>query len=151
MNIFVHHDTLDQVLAYESDLVIDAIDSLSPKVELLANLVTKNRPMISSMGAALRTDPTLIRVGPLSEVKNCPLAKKVRKWLRTRQVSVEFPCVYSLEPVTDLPASAVAPLEESDKALLERGRQRRTMGSLPTLTGIFGLTLANSAIKMLLA
>jgi tRNA A37 threonylcarbamoyladenosine dehydratase len=150
MNIFVHRDTIDQVLSDSPHLVIDAIDSLSPKVELLASLVTRNIPLIASMGAALRTDPTLIRVGPLSEVRNCPLAKKVRKFLRNRNIPVDFPCVYSIESLTNLPDSAIAPLTESDTPIIDRGRLRRTIGSLPTLTGIFGLTLANSAIKMLL-
>jgi tRNA A37 threonylcarbamoyladenosine dehydratase len=152
MNLFVHKETMDQVLAGPPDLVIDAIDSLTPKVELLANLVQRNIPMISSMGAALRTDPTQVRIGPLSQTRQCPLARKVRKGLMRRGISTDFPCVYSVEPLTDFPfnAIAIAPEDESDDPFLDRGRKRRTLGSLPTLTGIFGLTAANTALQMLL-
>jgi tRNA A37 threonylcarbamoyladenosine dehydratase len=148
LRTFVHTDTLDEVLAGPPDLVLDAIDSFTPKVELLCALRGRGIPMISSMGAALRTDPTSIRVGPLDQVRHCPLASKVRKKLRRREVPLDFPCVYSIEPTAALPVTAIAAYAEADP--LDRGRQRRTLASLPTLTGIFGLTAANVALRMLL-
>jgi len=102
------------------------------------------------MGAALRTDPALVRTGPLSEVKNCPLARLIRKRLRKRGLSVEFPCIYSTESIHDLPEDVVSETGDATEETLRRGRTRRTLGSLPTLTGIFGLTAANLAIRMLL-
>lgn len=148
LRAFVHTDTLDQVLAGPLDLVVDAIDSFTPKVELLCALLGRGTPLISSMGAALRTDPTAVRVGPLNEVRHCPLASKVRKRLRRRDVRVDFPCVYSIEPTVGLPHTAIAANAEDDA--IDRGRPRRSLGSLPTLTGIFGLTAANVALKTLL-
>jgi tRNA A37 threonylcarbamoyladenosine dehydratase len=131
------------------DLVIDAIDSLGPKVELMATVRSREIPLISSLGAALRTDPTKIRVGPLSEVKTCPLGNAVKKWLRKREVPMDFPCVYSEEPLPH-PLPVARPTDPlGEKPILERGRVRNTLGSLPTITGIFGLTAANLAIKML--
>jgi tRNA A37 threonylcarbamoyladenosine dehydratase len=102
------------------------------------------------MGAALRTDPTCIRVGPLSGVHHCPLAAKVRKKLRQAEIPTHFPCVYSIEPVDNLPEGVIGPEEPQPSTDLERGRVRRPLGSLPTLTGIFGLTAANTAIRILL-
>jgi tRNA threonylcarbamoyladenosine dehydratase len=154
LRVFVHTETLDQVLAGPPDLVIDAIDSLAPKIELLAALRTCGLPMISCMGAALRTDPTSVRVGPLAKVHHCPLAQRVRKKLRLREVPIDFSCVYSIEPVHHLPADARTSEKqnenESEEDTFARGRKRTTLGSLPTLTGIFGLTAANAALRLLL-
>jgi len=98
------------------------------------------------MGAALRTDPSLVRVGPLSGVTHCPLASALRKRLHRRGVPCDFPVVYSTERTDMLPDDARGAAEAG---IIDRGRQRRPMGSLPTLTGIFGLTAANTAIRML--
>jgi tRNA threonylcarbamoyladenosine dehydratase len=150
MSLFVHRDTLDPVLAGPPDLVIDAIDSLAPKIELLTALVSRGIPIVSAMGAALRTDPAGVRVGPLSEIHHCPLAGKVRKKLRTRSIATDFPCVYSIEPVDLLPSSARGHDETAEEDFPQRGRKRSVLGSLPTLTGIFGLTAANTALRLLL-
>jgi tRNA A37 threonylcarbamoyladenosine dehydratase len=150
MRCFVHADTMEQVLAGPLDLVVDAIDSFTPKIELLSAVRRRGIPLICSMGAALRTDPACVRVGPLEEVHMCPLAAKIRKALRKRQVPLDFTCVYSIEPLPALPEGAIDCPERSNEDLLQRGRQRRPLGSLPTLTGIFGLTAANAALRLLL-
>jgi tRNA A37 threonylcarbamoyladenosine dehydratase len=106
--------------------------------------------VISVMGAALRTDPTRIRVGPLAESERCPLARLVRRNLRRRGSPTDLVCVYSTEPVDDLPESAVQVDEAGEEPFVARGRRRSTLGSLPTLTGIFGLVAANTALAMLL-
>jgi tRNA A37 threonylcarbamoyladenosine dehydratase len=147
MGCFVHVETLSTVLGGGPELVIDAIDSFGPKVELLSEIIKRKMRVISCMGAALRTDPACVRVGPLSAAKNCPLARQVRKRLRQRELPVDFTCVYSIESVVNLSEEAVAETSEAD--FYSRGRKRRTLGSLPTLTGIFGLTAANTAIQIL--
>ena len=90
LDLFVHRDTVDAAIAGELTLVIDAIDSFTPKVVLLETVRKRGIPLIASMGAALRTDPTLVRVGPLHEVHNCPLAAKIRKALRKVDVPLDF-------------------------------------------------------------
>lgn len=144
LQLFAGADTLDQLLTPSPDLLIDAIDALNPKVQLLHGAYTRGVKTLSSMGAALRTDPAQIRTGDLFDSQGCPLAKRVRKFLRRQQVGRGIHCVYSTEPVRfvyDAP-------EERDTALpfAGRGRPRCSLGSLPTLTGIFGLILANLAI-----
>lgn len=146
LRIFVDAQTREQVLAGPPDVLIDAIDSLSPKVELLSAASAGGIPIISSAGAALRTDPLSIRVAPLSQTHACPLAAKIRRKLRKRGVGIEFPCIYSIEPVRHEPG---APEESGETPVLERGRPRQTLGSLPTLTGIFGLIAANLALERL--
>ncbi len=150
LEVFVHADTLDQVLAGPPDLVIDAIDSMGPKVKLLAACVQRGIPVISAMGAALRTDPTRVRCGPLSATQYCPLARRVRRALRSQGLLADIPCIYSDEPAD---TRFVAPPEDAEKLAPDefaRGRARRVLGSLPTLTGIFGLFAANEALRMLL-
>jgi len=149
MRCFAHEESFDAILSGPPNLVIDAIDAITPKVALLAEVTRRNIPLLSSMGAALRSDPSKIHVGPLSQARICPLAKRVRTFLRRRGASVDFPCVYSTEPIHELPEDAIAPVAESEEPVLQRGRKRRTLGSLPTITGIFGLTLANEALRVL--
>ena len=154
LDVFVHADTVHRVFEPNSegrkpDIVIDAIDSVNPKIELLSALMQSQIPMISSMGAALRTDPTMIEIGPLSDVTHCPLAATIRKHLRRRGVSVDFPCVFSREPVRMKPPRSIMPVEESEENFLPKGRKRCTMGSLPTITGIFGLVIANAVLLQL--
>ena len=139
------------------DYVVDAIDTLGSKVALLAETVRRGVPVMSSMGAALRFDASLVCVGPLSDVTNCPLSAQVRKRLRRVGVNPSnVRCAYSPEPVRDalragderferFEAPPRAPLETSGKDY-PQGRPRNTLGSLPTIVGIFGLRVAHEVI-----
>lgn len=145
---FADKKTAGQILAPPVDLCIDAIDSVGPKVQLLAAADRLGVPVVSAMGAALRTDPRAIQVSPLSQTRICPLARQVRRQLGRLREAADPICVWSDQPTADLPDEAVGQ-PESDPHL-QRGRPRRTLGSLPTLTGIFGLVCANTAMQMLL-
>ena len=151
LQLFAGEETLEQILRPRPDLLIDAIDSLNPKTQLLHGAYLSKIPVISSMGAALRTDPTMIRTGDLFETSNCPLAKHLRKRLRNRGVGEGIACVYSLEQIDftyELPADDAVVVGEAPP-FADRGRKRNVLGSLPTVTGIFGLTIANQAIMRL--
>ena len=103
-------------------------------------------PIISSMGAALRRDPFKIKFGLLKDTKNCPLAKMLRKRFAKFKIKPALPCIYSDE-VLDKDDMAI--LEPSENTQLASGRVRNIMGSMPTITGIFGLNLANYVINYL--
>jgi tRNA threonylcarbamoyladenosine dehydratase len=142
---FAADETLDEIFSPEPDVLIDAIDSLNPKIQLLVGAHKRNIKTYSSMGAALRTDPGKIKTDDIMRSNHCPLAKHVRNRLRRQGVTGGIQCVYSTEQVqfdyqgpeeTDQPASIYE----------DRGRKRNVLGSLPTITGIFGLILANSVI-----
>ena len=147
---FAAEETLESLLSPRPDLLIDAIDSLNPKVQLLAGAWLRDIPTLSSMGAALRTDPGQIRVGDIFDSTSCPLAKHVRKRLRRLEVGRGIRCIYSTEKVDfDYSLDEVPESTVGETPFSERGRERNVLGSLPTLTGIFGLTLANEAILQL--
>ena len=148
LNLFAGPETFDAILEGAPDMVIDAIDSLGPKAGLIAQIVKRRLPLISSMGAALRTDPGAIRVGPLGEVRGCPLAAALRNLLRKNGTPLDLTCVYSLEPVGELRKARQL---DPETQFYERGRRRAALGSLPTITGIFGLVIANAVIKTLIA
>lgn len=134
-DLFVNADTLPDLLSHHADIVIDAIDSLSAKCCLIEELVKRQIPFISSMGAALRTDPSKIRLSTLDKTQNCGLAKMLRQRLRHNGVNLQqIKCVYS-----DEPAAKTAQISDS-----------HVLGSLPTITAIFGLTLANEVLRTLL-
>lgn len=145
LQLFAGDDTLEQILAPAPDILIDAIDSMNPKVQLLTEAHRRRIPIISSMGAALRSDPTRIRIADLMDTKNCPLARRLRQRLRRSGIERGISCVFSTEAVT---YHYQEPEELPDPAAPfgDRGRQRRSLGSLPTLTGIFGLIIANEVI-----
>lgn len=148
--IFISHETVPDILAQPTNMLVDAIDSLSPKLSLLEEAYRLHLPTVSSMGAALRTDPTKIRVADLMATTKCPLAKHMRKKLRRRDIGEGITAVYSTEDVIYDYKKKQNLMTENENNRQFRGRQRNTLGSLPTLTGIFGLTVANTVIFKLL-
>lgn len=124
--------------------VIDCIDSLKDKMLLIENATSSGSRFYSSMGAALKLDPTRIKVAEFSKVTGCPLAralrqrfKKAGQWPRRK-----FLCVYSDEL---LPNLGVAP--EASLLTAHDMRKAAVNGSLMHITSIFGATLAGLVIK----
>jgi len=146
-DLFVDADNIGSVLAEKPDAIVDAIDALNPKVQLLRAAHASGLPTFSSMGAALRTDPLKIRIDDLSRTDHCPLAKRIRKRLRKEGITAGITCVYSLEPVRV--EFSRSDMEDPAERTIDRGRTRNTLGSLPTITAIFGLTIANEIIQLL--
>ncbi|MEI7998342.1 MAG: tRNA threonylcarbamoyladenosine dehydratase [Candidatus Omnitrophota bacterium] len=146
--MFADMDTLPGILDNTPDLLIDAADALSLKVQTLEIAYRMGLNVVSSMGAATRTDPSCIKVGDLMDSKGCPLAKGMRRLLRSRGVERGITCVYSTQIQKTRLLSSEAVVEAGD---VLRGRVRRKLGSLPTVTGIFGLTLAHVALEKLLS
>lgn len=116
-------------VAIRPNFVIDAIDTVESKIALYKWCESHHIPFVASMGAALKTDPAQIKVGRILKTSVCPLAARVRRIVREEKLS-DFPVVYS----TEMP----------DRAAATPGR---VFGSMVTITGIFGLRLADIAIK----
>ncbi len=140
----VTEETAGALLAARPDLVVDAIDAPSGKLALVAACQAAGVPVVCSMGAALRRDPSRVRTGTLAQTHDCPLARLLRRGLRERGLSLAVPCVYSEEPadraLSGEPVGSDGP-----------GSARRVLGTLPTVTGVFGLRLADLALSLLLA
>ena len=149
--LFVNNDSVGEILGGEIDLVIDAIDSLNPKCALLEAAYKRGIPVISSMGAALRRDPFLVRKADLMESWGCPLARAVRTKLRRRGVGRGIEVIFSAEEVR---YTYKRPEDEEhadfNEQISDQGRRRNVLGSLPTVTAVFGQMLAHLALSRLL-
>ncbi len=143
--IFAHHENFDKIFDNNPDMVVDAIDSLSAKVALVSTAHKMGLNFITSMGAALKIDPSKIKTGDLFDSDGCSLARAMRKRLRRLGINQGVKAVYSTE-ITDYKFRE----DDEIKNDIERGRGRRIMGSLPTIAGIFGLTIANYVIFKLI-
>ena len=133
-------DNVPALLEPGFDLVLDAIDSFSAKLALLQNCVERQIPVISSMGAAGKLDPTRIQIADIADSQGCRLARKLRKELRRGGVSNGVTVVYSDEPCS---------LERLGEP--EAEGERRPLGTISYLPAAFGLFMASEAIKRLLA
>lgn len=116
------------------DYIVDAIDSLKDKAALILRACASRAIFISSMGAALKLDPTRVRVGKFWEVRGCPLGAALRKRFRQRKTlpAKDFLCVYDDE---------VLPMRGA------REPESRTNGSVVSITAIFGFTIAGLILK----
>ncbi len=119
------------------DYVIDAIDTVTGKLELAIRAKETGTPIISSMGAGNKLDPTAFRVADISETKVCPLARIMRKELKKRGV-YSLKVVYSEEP----PMEPAAPAGEEP----DEGR-RSIPGSVSFVPSVAGLIIAGEVIK----
>lgn len=127
------------------DCVIDAIDSIANKLMLLENCLSLHTPVVSSMGAAGKRNPSLIRTSTIGETRHCPLARIVRRELKRRQLALDIPCVFSDE----LPAQAKITFDEKpDPGIVH---PKKVNGALVQITAIFGFILCNLAIETILA
>jgi tRNA threonylcarbamoyladenosine dehydratase len=144
LEVFAAEDSFSAIFSDRPDMVIDAIDSLNPKVRLLLYCHENQIPVFSAMGAATRTRIQSIKTGDLFNSQGCPLAREIRSRLRRSGIQSGIFCVYSDEPARRGPNVLV---NEEDN--YSRGRKRAKLGSLPTIPAIFGLTLAHHAAEYL--
>lgn len=177
-DLFICKDNLQDFLLYVDNdtnttkkptIVIDAIDFLPSKIEMLTYCWNQEIPVVSSMGAALRTDPFAIRRADIMNTHTCPMARTVRSSLKKHGVGTGITAIYSVEkPVplnrnlntslckhskmkTDTSISEMDQAEfgaQSQKS--SSGREKKVLGSLPTITGMFGLQLAQAALDRIL-
>ncbi|MCF7919041.1 MAG: tRNA threonylcarbamoyladenosine dehydratase [Candidatus Cloacimonetes bacterium] len=128
------------------DFVVDAIDSLVPKVGLLEDCYRAEIPVISVMGAASRFDPSRIAIADISQTSVCPLARRVRKFLRRRDIHKGITVIYSNEePIEQFPPEA-GTLQDWEG---EKGRMRGTLGSVVYLPAIMGMWAAGYVLRKL--
>ena len=110
------------------DYVVDAIDTLSPKLALILGCLERRYPLVSSMGAGAKLDPTQLEIADISKTHHCPLAHMLRKRLHKAGVRSGFKAVFSPEPPIE---SAIISCDERNKA-----SNARTISYMPALFGI---------------
>lgn len=128
------------------DYIIDAIDSLADKALLILNATASRRRFYSSMGAALKADPTRIKVDEFWKVKGCPLAAALRNRFKRSGVMPrrKFKCVYSDELLPNR-------CTDEDVSGAMTFNKVRTNGALCHITAIFGMTLGGLVIEDLMS
>jgi len=128
------------------DFVVDAIDSLVPKVGLLEDCWRQKIPLISILGAASRFDPAQIRFGDISQTYMCPLARRVRKFLGRRGIRKGIDVIYSIEqPIEQYPPEAGSQQDWHG----DTGRMRGTLGSVVYMPAIMGMWAASCVLRKL--
>lgn len=135
---FMKDDNLVTLLdAHRYDFVVDAIDSLSPKVYLVSLALERGLPIVSSMGAGAKQDPTAIHIADLSKSYNCSLARMLRKRLRKLGIKRGLPVVFSSE----------LPDEEAVIEITGERCKRSTAGTVSYMPAVFGCFLSSYVIR----
>lgn len=138
---FVDEKSIDSILSNHSvDFIVDAIDTLSPKIALIKYAISNNIPLVSSMGAGAKFDVTKVRISDISKSFNCPLAYALRKRLRKEGIAKGFKVVFSEE----LPKNgATVAYEEQNKKSMN--------GTISYLPALFGCALAQVVLESFLS
>ena len=146
----------------EYDVIIDAIDSLAEKAHLLLTASRTDALLYSSMGAALKMDPTRIQVAEFMKVRGCPLGRALRKKMKHQKVrpAKKFLCVYSDEVLPNLGEADVDGYEptiaestttqEGREDLLSHNwneRKAQINGTMSHITAMFGFMLAGLIVQ----
>lgn len=150
---FYSADTADTFPFDEYDYVVDAIDTVSAKLTMAEQAKAHNTPIISSMGAGNKLDPTAFRVADIYDTKVCPLARVMRRELRKRGID-SLKVVYSEEPamtpIDDMSISCknhcICPPDTARKCT----QRRQVPGSTAFVPSVAGLIIAGEVIKDLI-
>jgi tRNA A37 threonylcarbamoyladenosine dehydratase len=137
---YIQEQSLGELLeAAPYDFVVDAIDTLSPKTFLIYEALGKQLPLVSSMSAGGKLDPTKVEIADISKSHTCPLAKKIRTRLHRRGIYEGFDVVFSTEP---LRAGAMVLCEDVNK--------KSMVGTISYLPAVFGCACASVAIRKII-
>lgn len=139
VNEFIRDDRMIEILESDHfDYVVDAIDTLSPKVFLLYHCVQRSLRVVSSMGSAGKMDPSQVYISDISKSSVCPLAAMVRKRLHRMGITQGIQVVYSTEKVPQY-----AMIEDVSQ------NKRTTIGTISYMPPIFGCCCASVVIRSL--
>jgi len=131
-----------------ADYVIDAIDSLAHKLDLIEICCAAGARFFSSMGMARKMDPTRIKVAGIWETRGCPLARVVRQGLRKRGFRGNFTVVYGEECLDNIPVDVIDDSDGADGAgASARAGKKAPNGSVVTVTAAAGMILASLILR----
>ena len=140
VNRFIKDDETDALLDSDKfDYVVDAIDTLSPKLALIKGALDRGIPLVSSMGAGAKTNPTLMEIKDIAKTHHCPLAHMLRKRLHKIGIKRGFWAVFSPEPV-----------REGAMILCEEQNKKSNVGTISYIPALFGIGCASVVIRDLI-
>jgi tRNA threonylcarbamoyladenosine dehydratase len=134
---YIKDDRMVEILDNGFDYVVDAIDTLSPKIFLIYHSMQKKLPLVSSMGAGGKFDPTRVSISDISETTDCSLARILRKRLHRLGIREGFTAVYSPEKIDK--GKIVATDGEQNKASM--------VGTISYMPAAFGIACASVVIR----
>lgn len=137
---FVNPEMVLQQFAFKPDYLIDAIDSITPKITFIRMAYESGLPLVSSMGAGAKLDPTQLKVVDISKTYNCPFAQQIRKNLKGHGIRRGVKVVFSPE----------APIKESLMLTDGRNYKKSAYGTISYLPAVFGATTASVVIRDLI-
>ena len=141
INEFLRDERTQEVLDKGFDYVVDAIDTLSPKVFLIYHAVQRHIPVVSSMGSGGKMDPEQVSIDDISKTTNCHLARMLRKRLHRLGITTGVKAVYSTEPVDK---SRIVNVDDEQNKV-------SAVGTISYMPALFGMTCASVVIRDLLA
>ena len=137
VNRFIKDDETDALLDSDKfDYIVDAIDTLSPKLALIKGALDRGIPLVSSMGAGAKTDPTLMEIKDIAKTHHCPLAHMLRKRLHKIGIKRGFWAVFSPEPV-----------REGAMILCEEQNKKSNVGTISYIPALFGIGCASVVVR----
>ncbi len=138
IHAYLHENDFEQILATNRfDYVIDAIDTLAPKVNLIKLCLQKSVPIVSSMGAGAKLDPTKVEIRDISKSHHCPLAHMLRKRLHKLGIRSGFKVVFSSEDT----------ITEAVQLCNDEPNKKSIVGTISYLPAIFGCYCASVVIR----
>ena len=140
VNRFIKDDETDALLDSDKfDYVVDAIDTLSPKLALIKGALDRGIRLVSSMGAGAKCDPTLMEIKDIAKTHHCPLAHMLRKRLHKIGIRKGFWAVFSPEPV-----------REGAMILCEEQNKKSNVGTISYIPALFGIGCASVIVRDLI-
>lgn len=136
---YLHGERMVEILSQKYDYVVDAIDTLAPKVFLIYHSLKLGLPIVSSMGAGGKLNPELVKSSDISKSYNCKLARVLRKRLGKLGIRKGIKVVFSAEEV---PEEAVRVEEGLNK--------KSTVGTISYMPPVFGCHIASVVIRDLI-
>ncbi|MBO5882432.1 MAG: tRNA threonylcarbamoyladenosine dehydratase [Alistipes sp.] len=137
VNRFIKDDETNALLDSDKfDYIVDAIDTLSPKLALIKGALDRGIPLVSSMGAGAKTDPTLMEIKDIAKTHHCPLAHMLRKRLHKIGIKRGFWAVFSPEPV-----------REGAMILCEEQNKKSNVGTISYIPAMFGIGCASVVVR----
>jgi tRNA A37 threonylcarbamoyladenosine dehydratase len=137
---FLTPDKIQELLSQPFDYLVEAIDSITPKLTVIKTAYEKRIPFISSMGAGGKLDPTRVQIADISKSYNCPLAQHIRKILRRKGIRKGFKVVFSPE----------VPIKESLMYTDGSKFKKSAYGTMSYIPAVFGCCCASAVLQGLL-